>query len=219
MVPHLEFTRKYVIANKSFKENLEIIASSIEKTEKTAKEKSEKASKEKRKKAIVRNWEHVAYELVGLRHRFDFLLLKQQKIPLLSMLKSMAYSCSLTGQLFMNRTLCPNLCTKGASPYQLVLDRSHLTSYDILCESSHFEVTHIKTFNIVLDDKVKANVQIHWTPNGKLDSTKYSSSQVFTQFDYLPDCPYEERKIIADQFDLEFKDSPWGKYLKERGHQ
>ena len=165
-------------------------------------------------KDFNKDWETVSFDLVQLRYRFDFLSLKQKKIPLLSLLKAMSYSSSLTGQLFMSKTLCPNLCTKGASPYMLVLNRTHITNYDILCDSCNFEVTHIKMFNIVSGDKVKANVQIHWTPKGKFDSIKYSASTVFVEFDYLPDCPLEERKIISDQFDLEFKDSPWGKYLK-----
>lgn len=159
------------------------------------------------------DWNTVSSKLKSLWHRFYLLEKKQKIIPLLPLLKSMCYSTYSTGELFQRTTLCPKLSNLGASSYHLELEHGVMTRYDICEYFGNFQVTHIKMFNIVSDGKVKANVEVRWTPKGKLGSIEYSSSFELAKLDYLPDCSYEERKVISDQFHLDCEDSKWGSYL------
>lgn len=160
-----------------------------------------------------KNWMDVSFDLLKLYQRVYQLEMKYKSIPTLALLKSMCFSSYASGEMFLRKTLCPDLFTTS-NQYHLTLDRDFITSFDICGYKKSFDVKHIKSFKVVSGDKVKASISIHWTIKGSLGSRKYAAALELPRFDFDPDCAIEECQLIMKLFHLDYESSPWGDFVK-----
>lgn len=190
------------------------------------------------------DWRWVASDLTRLCERVHLFEHKNKKIPLLAVMKSMCYASYSTAELFMRKDLCPDLFNKecpyslvldhkqltrydiwggeGAleklslkpKSFQSLMRGVKGTLEKASLKPFAFETTHIKAFKILCEGKVKASIELHWTPRGELGTIKYDSRIEIAKFEFDSECPYAERKVISGLFNLDIPKSSWGESLK-----
>lgn len=151
-----------------------------------------------------RNWEEVSEILISWYGRLYQLKDKHVSIPTLPLLQSIGYPSYAICGLFLNGIGQPKQLFSESSSYRLVLNRDEIGSYDIHIKKSCFDSTHVKWFNVVYNQSIKAKILIHWKVSGMLDSFHYSYSLSSHDAQFSADCNENERLIILDQLSLAF---------------
>ena len=149
-----------------------------------------------------KNWRDVSTTLISWYGRLYQLKEKHVSIPSLALLLSMGFpSYAICGQ-FLKQIGRSNSSCSNSNSYKLIMNRDQIGLFNIHFKDGCFETTHIRWYNVIRNENVKAKVLFHWEVSGKLGSFDYSYRLSSHDAQFPTECDENERLIILDQLPL-----------------